>query len=130
MTTILIADDNAPARELLRTVLEGCGYRVLEAANGSEALLAAREAHPDLVILDLHMPEVDGFGVLGELRGDGAFAATPIIALTASAMPEDRLRVLEAGFTGFFTKPIRLASLRGEVQSLLRGAAETAPRSS
>lgn len=119
MKTILIADDNASGRDLLRTVLEGCGYRAIEAADGGQAIEQAREYHPDLILLDLHMPDTDGFAVLRQLRSEAAFAATPIVALTASAMPQDREKVLSAGFTEFLSKPIRLAELRSAVERLL-----------
>src|SRR5260370_1332146 len=86
MKTVLIADDKATSRELVRTVLEKDGYSVMEAADGIEALRNARESMPDVIILDLQMPGLDGFAVLQELRKDQRFAATPIMALTASAM--------------------------------------------
>jgi two-component system, cell cycle response regulator DivK len=117
--TVLIADDKDMGRELVRTVLENSGSTVIEAADGNEALKCARESKPDLIILDLHMPVVDGFGVVTELRRDPQFAATPVLALTASAMQGDKERALSAGFTGYVTKPIRLTALRSEVERLL-----------
>jgi CheY-like chemotaxis protein len=120
MKKVLIADDKPTSRELVRTVLENCGYTVFEAGDGSEALRVAREIQPDLIILDLHMPRVDGFGVVVELRRDQQFASTPIMALTASAMHGDQERALAAGFTGYLSKPIRLATLRNEVERLLQ----------
>jgi CheY-like chemotaxis protein len=119
MKTVLVADDKAPGRELLRTILEQSGHRVFEASDGIEALRNAREIVPDLIILDLHMPLLDGFGVLKELKQDQRFAATPIIALTASAMQGDRERALSAGFTTYIAKPISLSALRSEIQHLL-----------
>lgn len=119
MKTVLIADDKPTGRELIRTVLEKSGYSVIEASDGMEALQFARERNPDLIILDLHMPGLDGFGVIQELRRDAHFAATPIMALTASAMQGDRERAMAVGFTGYVTKPIRLGALRGEVERLL-----------
>ncbi|HTA41649.1 MAG TPA: response regulator [Bryobacteraceae bacterium] len=119
MKKVLIADDKATSRELIRTVLEGSGYEVNEANDGIEALNRARELQPDLVILDLHMPGLDGFGVLAELRRDDAFAATPIMALTASAMQGDRDRAMAAGFDSYVSKPIPLSILRQEVERLL-----------
>ena len=116
---ILIADDTANGRELVKAVLENSGYEVYEARDGLEALASARELHPDLIILDLHMPGLDGFGVIETLRKDSAFEKTPVMALTASAMMGDRERALELGFTGYVTKPIRLAALRNEVARLL-----------
>ncbi|HEY7334616.1 MAG TPA: response regulator [Bryobacteraceae bacterium] len=119
MKTVLIADDKATGRELVRTVLERSGYRVVEAGDGLEALEQARQIHPDLVILDLHMPGLDGFGVVRELRRDVSFAGIPVIALTASAMMGDRERALAAGCDGYIAKPVRLSVLRDEVARLL-----------
>lgn len=119
MKKVLVADDKATSRELVRIVLEKCGYRVLESRDGIEALQHARELQPDLIILDLHMPGLDGFGVIQELRRDEKFASTPFMALTASAMQSDRARALSAGFTGYISKPIRLRTLRSEVERLL-----------
>jgi CheY-like chemotaxis protein len=119
MKKILVADDTENGRELVKTVLEGSGYQVLEARDGVEAVASARANSPDLIILDLHMPGLDGFGVIQELRRQKEFAATPIVALTASAMMGDKERATAVGFTGYITKPIRLADLRREVERLL-----------
>jgi CheY-like chemotaxis protein len=119
MKKVLVADDKSPGRELIRTILEQSGHLVFEASDGAEALRSARELVPDLIILDLHMPLLDGFGVLKELKQDQRFAATPIIALTASAMQGDRERALSAGFTAYIAKPISLSALRSEMQRLL-----------
>ncbi|HME08794.1 MAG TPA: response regulator [Bryobacteraceae bacterium] len=119
MKKILIADDKASSRELIRTVLEQSGHSVVEAIDGKEALRKADESLPDLILLDLHMPRLDGVGTLQELRRDQRFAATPIVALTASAMQGDRERALSAGFTGYIAKPIGLKALRNEVNRFL-----------
>ena len=120
MKTVLVADDKATSRELVRTVLEKCGYKVAEASDGVEALRSARELRPDLIILDLHMPGLDGFGVIEEIRRDLELAATPVMALTASAMQGDRERALSVGFTAYIAKPIHIRTLRSEVARLLR----------
>ena len=99
MKTILVADDKPADRELLRAILEQSGHTVFEASDGLEAVRRAMEVLPDLIILDLHMPAMDGFEVLAELTSDQRFATTPIVALTASAMQGDRERALSAGFT-------------------------------
>jgi CheY-like chemotaxis protein len=119
MKKVLVADDKATSRELIRTVLENRGYAISEASDGIEALRLARELQPDLIILDLHMPGVDGFGVIAELRREPKFASTPIMALTASAMQGDRERALAAGFDSYVSKPIPLPALRDEVERLL-----------
>jgi CheY-like chemotaxis protein len=119
MRRVLVADDTASSRVLVRTVLEHQGYEVIEAADGAEALAKALENPPDLILLDIQMPALDGFAVIERLRAEVRFAATPVVALTASAMQGDRERALAAGFSGYITKPIRLAALRSEVERLL-----------
>jgi CheY-like chemotaxis protein len=116
---ILIADDNPGGRELLRAILEKDGHVVIEASDGEEALILMNRHNPDLAILDIHMPRRDGFEVLAELRSDGRFDQTPVLALTASASPGDRERILGAGFTNHYTKPIGPARLRQIVSEML-----------
>jgi two-component system, cell cycle response regulator DivK len=118
---ILIAEDKATSRELLRTVLENQGYAVTEAADGEEALQKARSEVPDLILLDLQMPVLNGYAVLKELRQEQRFATVPIVAVTASAMQGDREKALVAGFNGYLTKPLALSRLRSEIQRLLTG---------
>jgi two-component system cell cycle response regulator DivK len=119
MKRILIVEDKATSRELLRTVLEKQGYAVLEAADGEAALQTLREVTPDLVLLDLQIPIHNGYDVLREIRNDDRLAAIPVVALTASAMQGDREKALAAGFTGYIAKPVALALLRDEVNRLL-----------
>jgi CheY-like chemotaxis protein len=116
---VLVADDKAAGRELVRTVLENRGYLIHEASDGIEALEVAHRVQPDLIILDLHMPGLDGFGVIKELRLDPTFVDTPVVALTASAMQGDKQRAFAAGFTGYISKPVSLKVLRAEVERLL-----------
>ena len=92
---ILIADDRPSSRELLRLVLERAGYAVIEAEDGEKALDRARAVNPDLVLLDLQMPVLDGYGVLAALRGEERFRNLPVLALTASAMRGDRERIMD-----------------------------------
>jgi two-component system cell cycle response regulator DivK len=119
MKKVLVADDKAAGRELIRTVLEQCGHSVFEASDGAEAVRKARELLPDLILLDLHMPVLDGLGAFRELRADERFTATPIVALTASAMQGDRELAMSAGFTGYLAKPSSLTVLRREINRLL-----------
>ena len=121
MKRILIIEDKASSRELLRTVLEHQGYAVIEAADGDEGLLKARAEAPDLILLDLQMPIRTGYEVLTELRREPRFQSLPIIAVTASAMQGDREKALAAGFNGYLTKPLPLSNLRSEIQRLLPG---------
>lgn len=119
MKKVLIADDKDTSREFIRTVLEQAGHSVREAFDGREAVDRAREILPDLIVLDLHMPILDGFGVLRELRAEEIFAAIPIFALTASAMNGDREKALSAGFTGYIARLIRLKELRSQLERCL-----------
>ena len=116
---ILVADDRATSRELVRIALERSGYDVSEAVDGRDALEQIRNSIPDLVILDLHMPVVDGFAVVEEIRLDQRLRGLHVVALTASAMEGDRQKALAAGFDGFLTKPLSLAALRKELTGLL-----------
>ena len=124
MKTILIADDKDSSRELIRALLERSGYRVQEAADGTQALQQARSIAPDLILLDLQMPRLDGFGVLRELRQDARFHNIPVVALTAYAMHGDREKALEAGFTSYITKPVNLMELREHIARLLQASAQ------
>lgn len=119
---ILIADDRPSSRELLRTVLERAGYDVIEAEDGEQAVARAHGSHPRLILLDLQMPRLDGFGVLEQLRADPEFRDTPVLALTASAMSGDRERILAAGFTDYLAKPAGPDLLRAAVARLLEEA--------
>ncbi len=119
MKKILIADDKASSRELIRTLLEYAGYEVYEAADGQEAVEIARATSLDLILLDIHMPLLDGYGAVREMRRDERLKNLPIVALTASAMHTDRDRVLKAGFTAYITKPVNLGVLREELKRLL-----------
>ena len=119
MRKVLVVDGKATNRELICTVLERSGYTVAEARDGAEALRSARAWRPELIILDLHTPGVDGFAFIQEIRRDQELAATPVMALASNAMPGDGERVLSAGFTVYIAKPVPLPMLRGEVQRLL-----------
>jgi CheY-like chemotaxis protein len=116
---ILIADDKESSREFVRTALERTGCVVEEAADGREALAKIMADPPGLVVLDLHMPGLDGFAVMERLRRDTRYASLPVVALTASAMQGDRERALAAGFVDYMTKPISLQVLRSRVMELL-----------
>ncbi len=116
--TILLADDNAPSRELMREILEACGYDVAEAANGREALDLIRKSPPDIVLLDLQMPVMDGFAVIHAVRSDERLRLLTVIALTASAMLGDRERAIAAGFDSYIAKPIILESVRNQIRQV------------
>jgi two-component system cell cycle response regulator DivK len=120
MPKILVVDDNAVSRELLRYVLKPLGLEIVEAASGLEALERIAEVHPDLVLLDLDMPGLDGYGVLREVRRKPEWAGLRVVAVTAYAMQSDRDKAIVAGFDGYVTKPINAVQVRRNVEDLLR----------
>ncbi len=118
MKKILIADDNPVSRELVTEVL-GEEYVVIEAADGISAVAKFQADFPDLALIDIQMPHLDGFGVLQKILDDARVRNVPVIALTAFAMEGDRERALQAGFNAYITKPIDVAGLRVQVRLLL-----------
>ncbi len=115
--TILVVDDTPALVELLRRALEKEGYRVVTASNGREALEQARRHHPDLIILDIMMPEMDGYTFMTTYRRE---ADTPIIMLTARIEEEDRVLGLELGADDYVTKPFHMRELLARVRAVLR----------
>ena len=112
---VLVADDNPAGRELVRESLAAQVGLLIEASNGREALDKIRETLPDLVLLDIQMPEMDGYAVLREIRGDPRLHSLRVVALTAFAMQGDRERALEAGFDDYVTKPVTVAKLKAQL---------------
>lgn len=119
MTTILVVDDEAPIVDLVRFTLEDADVRVVEASDGAEALVLARRIKPDLVLLDVHMPRLDGLEVCRQLRREPAFARTPIIMLTAAGQAAERSSGLSAGADEYLTKPFSPLALLALVEALL-----------
>jgi CheY-like chemotaxis protein len=119
MKTVLIAEDNPTNRELLRELLEIRGYTVAEACNGKEALAKVEAAPPDILLLDIGMPLMDGFAVVRSLRENPRFSALPVVAVTAYAMQGDREKILNSGFDGYLSKPVNSSSLVQELDRLL-----------
>src|ERR1700736_6484633 len=119
MSKILIAEDNPVNRELLRELLEMRGHTVVEACDGEEALRVIEQAHPDLVLLDIGMPLLDGFGVIRKIRENPRFASMPVVAVTAYAMQGDREKILSSKFDGYLSKPVDARSLTQELDRLL-----------
>jgi len=117
-TTILIADDHDDNRELLRLLLSGAGYDVREARDGSECLALARDQPPDLMVIDLSMPVLDGWGVFRELKTDQRTRTIPCMAVTAHA-ELDRNEALETGFSAYISKPFSGDALLKTVAAVL-----------
>jgi CheY-like chemotaxis protein len=121
---ILVVEDNAMNMKLLRDVLKVRGYQVMEAITAEEGLQIAHAQRPDLVLMDIQLPGMDGITALRELRGDPATRDIPVIAVTASAMPMDRKQIMNAGFDGYQTKPLSVKEFLGEVERILVGRRE------
>lgn len=121
--TILVVEDNEQNRTLLKDILEYYGYLVIEAANGADGVARAREHLPDLILLDIQMPVMNGFAVLRALRDDPAGRGVPVIALTSFAMKGDREKIMAAGFQGYIAKPIDTRELPKMVEGFLERAA-------
>ena len=121
---ILIADDYDDNRELLRLMLETGGHTICEVKDGRECVAAARRDVPDLALIDLSMPLLDGWGTLSELRSDERTRSIPCVAVSAFASEQDRQRALEAGFDGYLSKPFRARDLLELVGQLLATGSE------
>jgi signal transduction histidine kinase/CheY-like chemotaxis protein len=117
--SVLIVDDVAHNRTLLTAFLKPFRFNILMAENGIEGIEAARTHHPDIILMDMKMPRMDGYEATGILKADESLKAVPVIAITAFAMKEDEKKILEAGCDGFLTKPIRKADLVRELMRFL-----------
>jgi two-component system cell cycle response regulator DivK len=127
MPTILVVEDNELSRDALSRRLERRGYRVLLAVDGEQAVSIGRAELPDLILMDLGLPRVDGWEATRRLKADAATQRIPIIVLSAHAMTNDRDKALQAGGDDFDTKPVRFQQLLNKIAALLeRGADDTA----
>ncbi len=126
--TVLLVEDQPDNRVIYKTILEFAGYRVLEAANGREGVHCAREHRPDLILMDLSMPMLDGWGALRQLKEDPQTAQIPVCALSAHVLFEgDAERAYEAGFACYLTKPLEPKHLLEEVESRIGPAGDLSP---
>jgi two-component system cell cycle response regulator DivK len=123
---ILIVEDNEKNRKLERDVLQFHGYRTVEAETGEDGVRLARESGPALILMDIQLPGMSGIEALAELRADSATRAIPIIAVTASAMTQDRQKIIAAGFDGYQSKPINVKEFVVTVRRMLDERAGTA----
>jgi CheY-like chemotaxis protein len=121
---ILAVEDNELNAKLLRDVLQSRGYEVVEATTAERGLEIARERRPALILMDIHLPGLDGIAAVRELKQDPATRDIPVIAVTASAMPMERREILSAGFDGYQAKPLSVKELSAEMQQLLGGAGD------
>jgi two-component system cell cycle response regulator DivK len=118
---ILIVEDNDKNLKLTRDLLRFHGFETIEARSAEDGIALARGRTPQLVLMDIQLPGMDGVTALRELRQDAGTAAIPVVALTASVMKEDRERFDKAGFDGFITKPISVKDFPDQVRGYLRG---------
>jgi CheY-like chemotaxis protein len=119
LATIMVAEDNEPSRDALSRRLERRGYRILLAVDGEQAVSIARSTLPDLILMDLGLPGIDGWEATRQLKADAATRHIPLIVLSAHAMINDREMALAAGGDDFDTKPVRFQQLLGKIESLL-----------
>src|SRR6266446_6863820 len=119
MPKLLVVEDNEMNRTMLVRRLRRRGFEVVEAENGWEAVAAVQQHHPDLVLMDMNLPALDGWTATRTLKSDRSTAATPVIALTAHAMSADRDHALAVGCSGYVTKPIDLPQLLAVIETFL-----------
>lgn len=118
---ILVVEDQEDLRTILRDFLSASGYTVIEAVDGAESVAKAASERPDLVLMDIQLPDVDGIEALRLLRADDRTATIPVIALTAQAMHGDRERFLAVGFDDYVSKPVDIADLARTVERYRSG---------
>jgi len=119
MSKIIIVDDNGASRDLLRAILKTVPSDIIEAKHGQEALELIQQERPDLVLMDIDMPVLDGLSAVRKIRQNPSLADLPVVAVTSFAMEGDREKGLAAGFTAYVVKPLRAAALREQIQQLL-----------
>ena len=118
---ILVVEDNERNMKLFSELLTASGYRTHEATTGERAVELALEHQPELVLMDIQLPDIDGIDALGRLRADERLATVPVLALTAQAMEGDRERFLAAGFDGYLSKPVDIAEFVSTVRRYCNG---------
>ena len=119
MSLILIVEDNDKNLKLVRDVLQVKGYATIEAGTAEDGIVLARERRPDLILMDIQLPGMNGIAAIGVLRADPTTAAIPVVAVTASVMPQDRNKITEAGFNAYVGKPINLKEFLDTVRTML-----------
>ena len=119
MSTILIVEDNVKNMKLVSDLLRAKGYTTLEATTGEKGVELALAHQPDLVLMDIQMPDINGIEAFGRIRADPRTAAVPVVAFTASVTPTDRNRITQAGFNGFVSKPIELKEFLATVKRMV-----------
>jgi CheY-like chemotaxis protein len=116
---ILIVEDNEKNRKLVRDVLQYSGYDTVESDTAEEGIQLAKEQRPDLILMDITLPGMNGIAALRHLRADADTARIPVVAVTASAMSHDQQKIMDAGFDGYLMKPIDIKEFLNEVRGVL-----------
>lgn len=124
---ILVVEDNPLNLKLVRDVLTESGYEIVEAQTGEDGVSRAATCSPDLVLMDLQLPGIDGYEALRLIREEPGLDRVPIVAVTAFAMPEDRERTDRAGFDGYLSKPISVTSLPSRVREFISNGRSHGP---
>jgi two-component system cell cycle response regulator DivK len=119
MKTILIVEDNEKNMKLVRDILRHNGFATLEATTGGEGVRLAAEGKADLILMDIQLPDIDGIEALRRIRADRSLDAVPVIAVSASVMPDDHQKIVTSGFDAFVTKPINLKHFVDTVKRFL-----------
>jgi two-component system cell cycle response regulator DivK len=119
MSVILIVEDNEKNMKLVRDVLRFKGYETIEAVNGTDGVRLTKERKPDLVLMDIQLPDIDGITALGQIRADAETRSIPVLAVSASVMPDDQQRIVASGFDAYVTKPINVKSFVETVERFL-----------
>ena len=119
MSTVLIVEDNEKNMKLVRDILQHQGHATLEAVTGRDGVAMATTRQPDLILMDIQLPDIDGIQALCEIRAVPALDAVPVVAVSASVMPDEHQKIVSSGFDAFVTKPINLKQFRETVQRFL-----------
>ena len=117
--TVLLVEDNEDNLVVYRTILEHVGYEVLEARDGEEGVSRARQERPDIILMDISIPKMDGWEATVRLKEDGETSGIPIVALTAHALEEDRAKAMRAGCDGYLAKPVEPRRVVQEVEKFI-----------
>ena len=125
MPRILVVEDNEENRDSLSRRLQRRGFEVLMAVDGQQGVDMAKAERPDLVLMDMNMPVLDGWEATRQIKADAATAAMPVIGLTAHAMTGDRERAMAAGCSDYHTKPVEFPRLLGQIEAILSGRGAT-----
>ncbi len=120
MTTVLIVEDNVKNMKLVRDILQHRGYQTLEAVTGEEGVRLALEHKPELVLMDIQLPDIDGITALRRIREHATLDAVPVLAVSASVMPDEQQQIVSSGFDAYLTKPISLKPFIATVERFIK----------